>query len=106
MKTIMKSVLAVLTFALVFSTGSLAQNATDTFKAKCAMCHGADGKGDTAMGKKLGLKDLGSGDVQKLSDADLTTIITKGKDKMAAYEGKLTKEQIDGLVKFIRTLKH
>jgi cytochrome c6 len=106
MKTIMKSVLAVLTFALVFSTGSLAQSAADTFKAKCAMCHGADGKGDTAMGKKLGLKDLGSGDVQKLSDADLTAIITKGKDKMAAYEGKLTKEQIDGLVKFIRTLKH
>jgi mono/diheme cytochrome c family protein len=69
------------------------------------MCHGADGKGDTAMGKKFGLKDMGSADVQGKSDADLNTIITKGKDKMPAYDGKLTKEQIDGLVKYIRTLK-
>ena len=104
MKNVLKAVLAVMTFALVFSTWSLADSGAD-FKAKCAMCHGADGKGDTAMGKKFGLKDMGSADVQGKSDADLNTIITKGKDKMPAYDGKLTKEQIDGLVKYIRTLK-
>jgi cytochrome c6 len=104
MKNVLKVVLAVMTFAMVFSTWSLADSGAD-FKAKCAMCHGADGKGDTAMGKKFGLKDMGSADVQGKSDADLTTIITKGKDKMPAYDGKLTKEQIDGLVKYIRTLK-
>jgi mono/diheme cytochrome c family protein len=104
MKNVLKVVMAVMTFALVFSTWSLADSGAD-FKAKCAMCHGADGKGDTAMGKKFGLKDMGSADVQGKSDADLNTIITKGKDKMPAYDGKLTKEQIDGLVKYIRTLK-
>lgn len=104
MKNVLKVVLAVMTFALVFSTWSLADSGAD-FKAKCAMCHGADGKGDTAMGKKFGLKDMASADVQGKSDADLNTIITKGKDKMPAYDGKLTKEQIDGLVKYIRTLK-
>lgn len=104
MKNLIKVLLAGLTFALVFSTGSLAEGAAD-FKAKCAMCHGADGKGDTAMGKKFGLKDLGSAEVQGKSDADLTTIITKGKDKMPAYGEKLSKDQIDGLVKYIRTLK-
>jgi len=95
----------VVVFALVFSTGSLAEGGADTFKAKCAMCHGPDGKGETAMGKKMGLKDLGSAEVQKMSDAELTGVITNGKDKMPKYEGKLTKEQIEEVVKFIRSFK-
>jgi len=76
------------------------------FKAKCAMCHGADGKGDTSMGKTLKLRDLGSADVQSQSDADLTGIITSGKGKMPKYDGKLTADQIKDVVKYIRTLKH
>ena len=105
MKTILRASLAVLTLALVFSTYTFAEGGAETFKAKCAACHGATGAGDTTMGKNLKIRDLGSADVQKQSDADLDTIITKGKGKMPAYDGKLTKEQIDGLVKYIRTLK-
>ncbi len=105
MKTILKASLAVLTLALVFSTYTFAEGGADTYKAKCAACHGASGAGDTTMGKNLKIRDLGSADVQKQSDADLNTIITKGKGKMPAYDGKLTKEQIDDLVKYIRTLK-
>ncbi len=51
------------------------------------------------------LQDLGSDEVQKQSDADLTTVITKGKKPMPAYEGKLTPEQTAAVVKFIRSLK-
>jgi cytochrome c6 len=98
------SVLA-LAIALASPISSFAQAGGDLFKAKCAMCHGPDGSGNTAMGKKFGLKDLGSADVQKESDDNLTGIITKGKDKMPAYDGKLTKDQITDLVKYIRTLK-
>ncbi len=105
MKTILRASLAVLTLALVFSTYTFAEGGAETFKAKCAACHGATGTGDTTMGKNLKIRDLGSADVQKQSDADLNGIITKGKGKMPAYDGKLTKEQIDGLVKYIRTLK-
>ncbi len=104
MKTVLKLFLAVLTTALVFSTYTFAQGA-DTFKTKCAACHGADGKGETAMGKNLKLKDLGSAEVQKQSDEELATIIGKGKGKMPAYDGKLTKEQISEVVKHIRTFK-
>lgn len=104
MRTLIRVSLVVLAVSFMFSTWSFADGGAD-FKAKCAACHGADGKGETAMGKKFGLKDMGSAEVQGKSDADLTTIITKGKDKMPAYEGKLTKEQIDDLVKYIRTLK-
>jgi cytochrome c6 len=104
MKSLMKAVLTILAFTLVFSTWSLADGGAD-FKAKCAMCHGADGKGDTGMGKTMKVRDLGSADVQGQSDADLNGIITNGKNKMPKYDGKLTKDQISDLVKYIRTLK-
>jgi mono/diheme cytochrome c family protein len=106
MKNLVKAVLTVLAFTLVFSTWSLADGGADTFKAKCSMCHGADGKGETSMGKTLKLRDLGSADVQSQSDSDLKGIITNGKGKMPKYDGKLTSDQISDVVKYIRTLKH
>ena len=106
MKNLSKAVFAILAFCMVFATWSLADSGADTFKAKCAMCHGADGKGETGMGKTLKLRDMGSAEVQSQSDADLANIITNGKNKMPKYDGKLTKDQIGDLVRFIRTLKH
>jgi cytochrome c6 len=103
MKNIFRASLVVLTVAFALST-CFADAAAD-YKAKCATCHGPDGKGDTAMGKTMKVKDLGSAEVQKQSDADVTTIIEKGKKPMPGYEGKLTKEQIDSLVKYVRSLK-
>ena len=105
MKNLLRASIMLLALALVFSVYSLADAGADTFKAKCAACHGATGAGDTTMGKNLKLRDLGSADVQKQSDDELTTVITKGKGKMPAYDGKLTKEQVSDLVKFIRSLK-
>ena len=86
------------------STPLAGQDGATLFKTKCAMCHGADGKGDSPMGKKLNLRDLGSPEVQKQTDAELTTIIAKGKGKMAPFEGKLTAEQITQVVAHIRQL--
>jgi mono/diheme cytochrome c family protein len=81
----------------------LAQSAGETlFKTKCAACHGPDGKGESAMAKKLGVRNLGSAEVQGQSDAQITDIITKGKNKMPSFDGKLTKEQIGQLVAYIR----
>jgi cytochrome c6 len=106
MKNVLRVLLAVLSFAIVFSTCSLAQSGAELFKSKCAMCHGADGKGETTIGKNLKIRDLGSAPVQSQSDSELTSIITDGKGKMPKYDGKLSKEQIEDLVKYIRTLKH
>jgi len=100
MKMILRVLLAAAVLAMIFSTYSFADAGAD-YKAKCAMCHGANGEGKAAMKTQ----DFASPEVQKMSDADLTDTITKGKGKMPAYDGKLTKEQIDGLVKWIRTLK-
>lgn len=104
MKTIVRATLVVVALALVCAPFTLADGGAD-FKAKCAACHGPTGAGDTTMGKNLKLRDLGSADVQGQSDADLNGIITKGKNKMPAYDGKLSADQISDLVKFIRTLK-
>lgn len=74
------------------------------FKAKCAMCHGPDGDGKTKMGEVLKVVDLRSPEVQKQSDAELAQAITKGKNKMPAYEGKLAKDQITKLVAYVREI--
>jgi len=86
-------------------TASHAQDAAALYKGKCQVCHGADGTGDTTMGKKLGARDFHSPDVAKMTDAELFDITKKGKAKMPPYDGKLTDAQIKDLVKYIRTLK-
>jgi cytochrome c6 len=88
----------------LWSTSAAADDAAATYKAKCAMCHGADGKGDTQVGKKMGIRDLTSADVQKMSDEELIAITTKGKNKMPAYENKLSAAQIKDIVAYIRQL--
>lgn len=92
-------------FAVVFSfsLSAGAQDASALFKSKCAGCHAADGTG-SAMGKKMGVHDFTTADVQGMSDAQLTDIITNGKNKMPKY-ASLKPEEIKGLVAYIRTLK-
>lgn len=74
------------------------------YKAKCASCHGADGKGETPVGKMYKLRDLGSADVQKQTDAELTDIISKGKNKMPGYGRSLKDDEIKSLVGYLRAL--
>ncbi len=108
MKRIDVQVLAVATVLAIFLTLPLsvrAQNPSETlYKSKCAACHGADGSG-SAMGKKLGTHDFQTAEGQKMSDAELSDIITNGKNKMPVYGKSLKAEDIKGLVVYIRTLK-
>ena len=83
-------------------TSIAADEGADLFKAKCAMCHGQDASGKTAMGERMKIRDLRSAEVQKQTDAELEGIISKGKEKMPAYGSKLSKEQIEKLVGFLR----
>ena len=74
------------------------------FKTSCTLCHGGDGSGKTPVGQQLKVRDLRSGDVQKQSDAQLATTITKGKGKMPPFEKSLNQAQVKELVAFIRQL--
>jgi len=99
---LLTAIVIALVMATIGSTPLAAQDGPTLYKTKCAMCHGADGKGETPMGKNLHIRDLGSADVQKQTDAEFTTIITKGKGKMTPFGGKLTPEQIGQLVAQVR----
>jgi mono/diheme cytochrome c family protein len=94
----------VLGVVLMAPPAARAQNAAATYKAKCAGCHGGDGKANTAPAKSLGAHDFGSDEVTKMSDADLVAIVSAGKNKMPAYGKSLTDAEIKGLVAYVREL--
>lgn len=95
---------ALLTAIILWGTALPAQDSAANFKAKCSACHGADAKGDTPVGKKMGIKDLASPEVQKMSDGELTAVIADGKNKMPSYKKSLKPEQIKDLVGYVRSL--
>ncbi len=99
------TLLILILLSCLFIAQSYAADAAATlFTSKCAMCHGADGHGKTAMGTKFNIKDLALPEVQKQSAAELTQVISKGKNKMPAYDGKLTKDEIAQLGAYVKTL--
>jgi mono/diheme cytochrome c family protein len=98
------ALLALIAWSL-FSSYALADSGADIYKAKCSACHAVSGAGDTMLGKNMKLRALGSPDVQKQSDQELTAIISRGKNRMPAYDRKLSKDQIAAVVKHIRSLK-
>jgi mono/diheme cytochrome c family protein len=103
--------LTVLALVVLFQTGShaaagpLTVDGSDTFKTKCASCHGANGAGNTAAGKALKVRDLSSSEVQAQTDNQLYGIVAKGKGKMPGFEKNLGADKCKELVAFIRTLK-
>src|SRR5436853_319480 len=102
-----------LTFALL-AVSALAVRAADVkglYEQQCAKCHGADGKGDTKMGKKTGAKDYTDAKVQAgLKDDAAFKAIKEGlKDKedkvlMKPIEGA-SDEDVKGLVAYMRGFK-
>ncbi|HEY1500490.1 MAG TPA: cytochrome c [Acidobacteriaceae bacterium] len=97
---------AMILLAASIAAPAFAQSAgADTYKAKCAMCHGPDGTAAVPMGKMYKIPSFKDPAVIKSSDAELSAITKDGKGKMPAYAGKLTDAQIKEVVSFIRTLQ-
>jgi cytochrome c6 len=74
------------------------------YKQKCAACHGADGKGETAAGKAMKVRSFADPDIAKMSDDELAGAIEKGKGKMPAYGKSLKPDEIKAMVAYVRTL--
>ena len=103
--------LATIIVTLTFSLGSAfaAGDATAgkaVYDRACKACHGATGTANPGMAKAMNveIKDLGSSDVQTMSDADLKKIVSDGKGKMKPV-GSVTGKSVDDVVAFVRTLK-
>ncbi len=103
-----------LTLTVVILAGmALSANAADakaTYEKSCKKCHGAEGKGDTVMGKKVGAKDYSTAKVQEeMKDDKAFKAIKEGlkegdKTVMKPTEG-VTDDEIKELVKYMRTFK-
>ncbi|MFZ0631811.1 MAG: c-type cytochrome [Acidobacteriaceae bacterium] len=91
--------------ATAIAVPAFAQSGESTFKAKCAMCHGADGLATGPMAKAMKIPSVKSPDFMKLSESDMIGDTTNGKNKMPAYKGKLTDAQIKEVVAYMRTLE-
>ena len=100
--------------ALLLATGVVSVRAADVaanWEQHCTKCHGADGKGETKMGKKAGVKDYTDAKVQAEIKDDAAFKAVKegikedGKEKMKPYGDKLSDDEIKALVTHIRTFK-
>jgi cytochrome c6 len=100
-----KFVTIVLFLLCTYDLSAQSFDAKQQFKQKCAMCHGADGKHASTIGKNLGSPDLTSEKVQKMSDKELHETIEKGRGKMPAYGKSLGDKNVDAMVKYVRALK-
>ena len=105
-----KMLLLVTMFGLAAALSAKAADAKENWGNLCAKCHGADGKGDTKMGQKLGCKDLSDAKVQAdLKDDAAAKAIKEGlkkddKSLMKPFDS-LSDADIKALVAYVRGLK-
>lgn len=82
------------------------RGAVKLYRCHCQRCHGADGKGDGMTSDGIETPDFTSRAWQRQqSDARLLTSLLEGKKGMPAFEKKLSKEEAELLVEFIRAFK-
>ena len=104
----------ILAVALLVAAATASASAADqkaNREKHCVKCHGADGKGDTKMGKKAGVKDYSDAKVQgEMADDKMFKAIKEGvkeneRTRMKGYAADLSDDEIKALVAHIRTLK-
>ena len=106
-----KTISLVIALVAIPTLSVCAADAKATYEKDCAKCHGADGKGATKMGKKMGTKDYTDAKVQaEMKDDAACKAIKEGlKDKdgkklMGPAEG-MSDDEIKALVAYMRTFK-
>jgi len=105
-----KRVLFTAVVLIAAATCVRAGDVKENFEKACVKCHGADGKGDTKMGKKVEVKDLTDAKIQaEFTDEKAFKAIKEGvkdgdKTKMKPAEG-LSDDEIKALVTHVRTFK-
>ncbi len=110
MNTLTKKAL-ILTATMLVAALAQAADGKELWEKGCAKCHGADGKGQTKMGQKMGAKDYSSAKVQEelKDDAAIKAIKEGVKDKDGKVLMKpaedLSEADIKALVAHLRTLK-
>jgi mono/diheme cytochrome c family protein len=87
-----------------FGVGAQDKSAADLYLDKCAVCHGADGAGKTARGKKLKAKDVRE-TAAKMTPEQMADIVAKGKaPNMDGFAKDFSADQIKEIVEHYRSL--
>jgi len=105
----MRTYLTMFALALAAAAAMLAADAKAgkaLYYTSCKSCHGPDGAPNAAVAKmmKVEMKDLKSPEIQSMSDAELASVITKGKGKMQAVKA-VTRKSVDDVIAHVRSLK-
>ena len=96
---------------LLIAGAAFAADAKTSFEDHCASCHGADGKGQTKMGKKLAIRDYSDAKVQaSFTDEEAFKAVREGKkDKNGKTQMKpieeLSDDEVKAVVQHMRSLK-
>ena len=104
-------ILAVTISLAVTAPSALGADAKANWEKHCLKCHGADGKGNTKMGKQSGVKDYTDSKVQaEMKDENAVKIIKegiveKGKKRMDPYGDKLNDQEIKDLIAHMRSFE-
>ncbi|HTO04826.1 MAG TPA: cytochrome c [Opitutus sp.] len=100
--------LALLGLTAFVATG-FAAPAAENWDNHCAKCHGADGKGQTKVGRKLKVKDYTDAAVQAaMKDEEMLkataegVVDEKGKETMKPFKDELSSDEIKDLMAYIR----
>jgi cytochrome c5 len=103
-KTIRSQVVLAVVIALASAVGFAQSTGEATYKAKCAMCHGASGTPSPSMAKAMGVKPVSDPEIKKLSTEQMIAVVKTGKGKMKPVTG-LTDIQIKDAVTHYKGLK-
>jgi mono/diheme cytochrome c family protein len=80
------------------------KDAKDLYLDKCALCHGQDGAGKTAKGRKLKVLDVRE-TAKKFSVDEMIKVVHEGKGpNMDGYGKEFNKDQIKAVVDYYRSL--
>jgi mono/diheme cytochrome c family protein len=93
--------------ALFAARPARAQNPTpdSIYTARCAICHGANGDGNTEAGKASETPNFRSPDILKMTTAELIATTKDGKGNMPPYAGELTDAQISQVIAYVQLLQ-
>ncbi len=82
------------------------KTAAEIFDKSCSSCHGKDGRAKTFKAKFNHARNLADSEWQgNVSDERIFNSISNGKGKMPAFGKKLSDEQVNSLVTYVRSLK-
>jgi cytochrome c553 len=111
-----KMILLAAIFGLTAAFTAKGAEAKENWDTLCAKCHGADGKGNTKMGTKLGCKDFTDAKIQAtFTDEEATKAIKEGRKNadgntlmkpfVTGVDTPLSDDEVKALVAYVRGLK-